>query len=759
MYMPFSGPAAIDVAYDETTPKDRFSRIIIPEATTTGGGEIIDLSNITATQVIGDILGIPAFLPLTICTGYLVGWWTDLHGFRERSIVERIFWSLPLSLSVSTIASVLIGKFISLIAVTTFFWVSSLLCVATLGLEWLERRRHGRRWSIGFQPLGTIALIFALAWVAGALLSLVDFQWDERLYMSMPFYDHGIRVNWSESVLRTGIPPDNPLYLYQHAAHLRYYYFWLVNCAVVTRLWHLPPLAVMTASCIWAGFCLAAVIGLFLKHFLKVGVRLRTEFLVSISLLFVGGLSGLVIFLKIGFLHQPFRINVWSPIQIPDWWSILMFYPHHVAGLVCVMFAFLLAWMAGNEGQGTRVKSLLLIAAALASAFGLSVYVAFAFFLVALMWFIWQVAFEREWRSPALLAFGGAGALVLLIPYLLELTTSTSKMLGGSLFSLAVRPTIPSGRLLTLPAFSHFATGHPVAAEIIARTILLVPAYIIELGFFLVILAIYLVPRLRGKQELTSAQRSLVVIAVATFPVTSFIRSGVLEVNDFGLHSAMFLQFPLLLLATEVVMGWRFESRKVADPQQLQGLPRLTPGWIKSLATLAMVFGILTTGYRALALRFLLPIGEAGAKGPDQANVAQLSHKAYFSRLGYAHLDSSIPHNAIVQFNAADPWTYWKNVDLVNIHHQVAIAEGSLWCGAELGGDPTGCPQMASAINALYSDATADEARSTCRLYGIEYLIANVYDPVWNNKESWVWKLNAVVADPEFRALDCGERN
>jgi hypothetical protein len=154
-------------------------------------------------------------------------------------------------------------------------------------------------------------------------------------------------------------------------------------------------------------------------------------------------------------------------------------------------------------------------------------------------------------------------------------------------------------------------------------------------------------------------------------------------------------------------------------------------------------------------MRFFLPMGEAGAKGPEVANVAHLSHKAYISEVGYAHLDPLIPRNAIVQFNAIDPWTFWKNVDLVNVHHQVAMAEGDLWCGAELGGDPTGCPQMVEKINGLYSGATAGQARSICRSYDIQYLVANIYDPVWSDKESWVWKLTPVVADPEFRALDC----
>jgi hypothetical protein len=62
---------------------------------------------------------------------------------------------------------------------------------------------------------------------------------------------------------------------------------------------------------------------------------------------------------------------------------------------------------------------------------------------------------------------------------------------------------------------------------------------------------------------------------------------------------------------------------------------------------------------------------------------------------------------------------------------------------------------MAAAIDALYSGNTAEQARATCSRYGIQYLVARVYDPAWKNKDGWVWALRPVVADDEFRALDC----
>ncbi len=228
-----------------------------------------DLS-ITARQILCSLLALPAFLPASVCMGYLAAWFTNLHNFRQRSLVERLFWSVPLSLGISTITAVLIGKFVSLTAVVALFLASGVAWLAILFREWLQLRRAGRKWTIGWRPLGTATVILALAWVAVAILSLVDIQKGHQLFMSVATYDHASRVDWTESILRTGVPPANPLYWYKHAASMRYYYFWNVVCAAVAQMSHLPVRAVFIASCVWAGVALAApLIGLYLKrHFL-----------------------------------------------------------------------------------------------------------------------------------------------------------------------------------------------------------------------------------------------------------------------------------------------------------------------------------------------------------------------------------------------------------------------------------------------------------------------------------------------------------
>jgi hypothetical protein len=640
-------------------------------------------------------------------------------------------------------------------AVSAFFLVCAIIWFAMLGREWLQLRRSRGKWTFGWRPKDGTALMFAIIFIAIVVLSLVDFQGNQRLYLSLTFYDHAQRVNWAESILRTGVPPVNPDYLYQGTADLRYYYFWLVDCAAIARIFRIPVRAAAIAGCVWAGFGLASLTGLYLKHFLRVGARLREQFLISISLFAVTGLFICVNFWNIFFFHIPPPGDSWSLGQITDWLSFFLLYPHHVISMICCMLALLLAWKPGESSKSENVVSVVLISFALASAFGLSVYVAFAFLLIMSMWAIWQLVLEHACRPILLLSAGGVGAFVLLIPYLWELTHTSSKLYGGSLFTFFVRETMPPDRLAASPLFHFLAQGHPTAARSLANMILLAPGYAIELGFFFAVFLIFLIPAWRGRSTLTPAQRTLLFMSASTIPIMSLIRSSVINVNDFGMHSALFLQFPLLLLASELVISWRYQRNEVSFPDRSASLPNHTPHWLRSIAMLAIVLGVCTTIYKAITMRFIIPFYESLIPAVTNPQGHSLSHKAYFSSIGYARLNASIPRNSIVQFNPTHPNFWWPMVDVLGVEHQIAIESDKPSCGSELGGDPSGCQAMALAIDSLYNGATAEQARTTCHQIGIQYLIANVYDPAWNDKQGWVWRLSPVVVDKEFRALDC----
>ena len=725
---------------------------------------ILEPMNLTASQLLTTVLALPAFVPATLCTGYLVGWFANLNQFRDRSLVERLFWSLPLSFAVTTISAVLIGRFLSLLAVVVFLLASLACCIWILAAEAQAKRSAGSRWLIGFQPFGNKALIVAGLWTAFTILSLVDIQWGHRLFLNVSMLDQSYRVNWTESVLHTGVPPANPLYLYKHPAPMRNYYFWYVVCAAIAKMTRLPVRSVFTAGCVWAGFGLIALIGLYLKHFLRVGGRLRRQFLGSLALLTVTGIDIVPVLWNLFLYHvsPPADLEAWSRDGIPSWLHTLFWAPHHLLGMVCCLFAFLLAWISPRSSARNQAWSAILIACALSSAFGLSIYVTFAFFLVALVWAAWHVCVERTWKPVLLLACGGLGALVLLIPYLYQLTHSASGSSATStgtpapLFSFAVRQMIPPDSLLRTSFFQSLQLS-PTTAANWAKLILLVPGYALEFGFFFVVFFVWAIPAWRGRTPLTSAQRSLLFMACAMVPFMSLIRSGVLQTNDFAWRAALFVQFPLLLLASELFGAWNVADRKPNAPTQTSGLPGPTPNWVRQIASLALVLGVFSTITQACMFRFLIPLGDLAAHHSSDPDARDLSQKAYISALGYADLNRVIPQNAVVQFNPEDQGTDRMAMiaDMLGVRHQVVIADDKGTCGSDLGGDPSGCPTLAAAIDGLYNGADAERTRATCHQLGIQYLIARVYDPVWKNKSSWVWTLEPVVLDDDFRALNC----
>lgn len=703
--------------------------------------------SITGRQLALASLAIPAFVPALVAPGYVAAWLADFQRFRQRSLVGRLAWSIPLSLAISTIVADLLGR-LSLEAAAAFFAAVTLLGIVLLCREWIQKNRLGMAWAVGWRPFGTIALVLGLAWIALALFSLVDWAGHHQLYLSVICQDEGARVNWTGAVVRTGVPPANPLYFFHHAEPLRQYYFWYVLCAAVIRLSHLPVRAVYMASSVWSGFTLGALLGLYLQSFLRAGGRLRRQCVIAVCLLFVAGFDLLGVGWLVFHLHHsiPLDFAWWARDQITSWMDSLLWVPHHIAGLTCCMLSFLLAWIAPEEPMRRGVVRVLLIAVAMASGFGLSIFVAFGFFLLMIAWGIWQLAARQGTRPVALLAISGAVAALLLSPYLWELIHTPSYLPGGSLFALSVRQMVPPDGLLATAAFRHLASGHPVMALNLANLILLVPGYVLELGFYLVVLLVFLVPAWRKHVPLTPAQRTLVFLCLAALPMISFLRSAVITTNDFGWRAALLLQFPLLLLGAESVDAWtRRDGAGALD----------VPGWIRRVAFLAIIIGVIGTEGQILVLRVGLPLMEKHMVAAHEDGAEKLSRLPYISIEGYRQLDRSISPNAVVQYNPAKANMFLAAMDQMYVDHQLAIVSDSEGCGSALGGDPRGCPVMAAALDPLYRGASAAQARSVCRQLGIQVLIARVYDPVWNDRSSWVWMLPPVVAQEQFRALDC----
>jgi len=105
-------------------------------------------------------------------------------------------------------------------------------------------------------------------------------------------------------------------------------------------------------------------------------------------------------------IPPPADLEAWSRDGIVSWLHTIFWAPHHLVSMTCCMFAFLLGWIHEKEINRRGIVAAVLISLALSSAFGLSIYVTFAFFLVAILWVIWKVAIERTWQAASVLASG-----------------------------------------------------------------------------------------------------------------------------------------------------------------------------------------------------------------------------------------------------------------------------------------------------------------------------------------------------------------
>jgi hypothetical protein len=744
------------------------------------------LSALTWGDMLGCLRCVAAFAAVLLAPGYCVAWACDLLGFRARSVGERLAWGVALSFGAMTIVSVLLAKYSSLTAVCWLAGICALAFAAIVVSEVWTRRRgvvFANRWQL-------IGAGIAVAWVLFVVFELVDVGVGSRLFFSETVFDHALRAAFVDAVMRTGVPPANPLFWPGHAAPMRYYYFWYVLTAAAARLSHATARQAMIASVAWSGLGLAATLELYCRNFLGNGpqrdsaagiVRRTPRLVVALGLLAVTGLDILPVLVK-ALLRMPVDGDMewWSAAQVASWMDSLLWVPHHVAGLVCCLLGFLLVWMSKGLGGARRALCGLIAGLAFASAFGLSIWIALAFAIVMLAWMVWVLLWERGSRArvPVLL-LAGAVATVALLPYLAELrgeASGTATILasgaaapagagaiandGAHLLRFGVRHIIPADSLLGIGWLARLAHAHPAAEDAGVGLVLLLPGYFVELGFYGLVLVVALGAMRR--HQLDEAARTALLLACAGLAVSTFLCSTVVENNDFAMRSILVAQFFLLLLA----VLW-CEGGLGASSRFLRGT-MLAMAWI----------GLAGTLYQAVLLRVYLPVEERLGR----AEVVGLSERAMAVRLGFDAMDRCVAKDAVVQYNTAQPGEFFVLMQAMMAGRQVALATPG--CDAAFGGDPATCSGVQQNVGRLFSlhspldlppdlsqsvsssgqglqssvphvALSAPEARKECSNLGVSDLVATRWDPVWFDLRGWVWTLPAVVESNELRVLDC----
>src|ERR1035437_9041913 len=238
------------------------------------------MSNFTLQDVAGSAVAVVVFALALYVPGYVLGYAANLYGFRRMSFRDRSGWAIACSFAVTPLAGYLVGKYVGFNAAC---WLLLALALVWLVLRWRDRPGLAWTWQ------GTAMAGAGAAWIAFVLFSLVDLQIGHKLYFSVAEDDQAYRVAFKGSVLRTGVPPANPLYFPGHAQPMRYYYFWYVVCAMAARIGHVTARQAFIASSVWAGLGMAAILGLYVRHCLGAVQGARRQILIAIALLAVTG--------------------------------------------------------------------------------------------------------------------------------------------------------------------------------------------------------------------------------------------------------------------------------------------------------------------------------------------------------------------------------------------------------------------------------------------------------------------------------------
>jgi len=692
------------------------------------------LTNFTAVDILGTmeaslLLGLFLFVP-----GYVIGWSTNVSLFRQRRVVTRLALSTPLAVAVMPIVVYLAGRYPGLLwSVFALIWIAfAALIIKNWKGIWSKVPPALRRCEY------RIAICFAAVWVFIATASLVDLQFKQRLYFSVPAYDYSLRTAITAEAART-IPPSNPFFASTPPVPLKYHYFWMLICSLPVRLAHVSARHAMYGGTVWAGVILMSLIAICVKFFIRARENIERKVLIGCGLLLVTGLDILPT------LYMYFRQDwisadmEWWDEQITSWMDALLWTPHHVMCLVACIVGFLIL-RESVASKGQRFTAIVLAGFAFASAAGLSVLVTFTFALFILLLLLVGIL-RRQFRDILAFSVAGGIALLLALPFLRTLTSPSGASGGGAfaVFSLRDFPLAVLGMAKTLK-------WNPDTSLAVSHALLPV-SYFLELGFFFFVGAFRLNSVWRRRLPLSGDEIVAWMMVLASFLVGTFLRSTTIGSNDLGWRCFLLAQLMLLVWGAVLVEEWWASTRPVHSRFALR------------LAQICIVLGVMGTLYQVTMLR-IYPLLHDYAKAdptlfdwvyPDQ----KVGERTYALRSVYDQLNDVLPAKAIVQYN---PYATSFISHEIYSDHEAAV--GSPDCASAFGGNSNTCGQRFKEVVPLFINPTPlQEARldDLCRQYGITALLVDNTDEVWGRRGTWVWTRIPLFSNEYVRAFACGD--
>jgi len=184
---------------------------------------------------------------------------------------------------------------------------------------------------------------------------------------------------------------------------------------------------------------------------------------------------------------------------------------------------------------------------------------------------------------------------------------------------------------------------------------------------------------------------------------------------------------------------------------------RLPPGTGRALIAATLALGFAGSLYALVKIRFYPFLSDTTSTplyswlSPDR----KLGERTFALRQIYDQLRHRTPVNAIFQHN---PHTEPEDL-FSGIYADRQFAAETMRCGVFFGGDANLCQSRIGVMVDLFEKTKAYDStqiEGICGQLSIDFLIVKDTDKVWQDRESWVWKKNPIVANNYGRAFACG---